>query len=146
MKIYASKTYLNEFNKLAKKKKGPYCTIEKDVKDWFKEHNTFEKIWKSNYPLRESGPIRINKVRISNSQFKKGSSSGFRLITFCNESTKTVGLLYIFPKTGPSGMDNINDEFEKKLIKSYLEECKANTIFCLKELEEIAKEAAQTKT
>jgi mRNA-degrading endonuclease RelE of RelBE toxin-antitoxin system len=141
LKLYAAQTYLTELAKLSKKKKGLYSSVSKDVESWFKEHNAFALIWGSNYTLRDTGIIRIIKVRLSNSQTNKGSSSGYRLILCCNDKTKTVGLLYIFPKTGPLGMDNINEELEKKLVRRYIEEHKNGSIYCLEKLEEKIRQA-----
>lgn len=141
MKIFAAKDFLTEYAKLAKKKKGPYGNIEKDIEGWFRSHYTFELIWASNYSLRDSGHCRIIKVRIINSKAGKGSSAGFRLLVLCNQKTQSVGLMYLFPKTGNAGRDNIDENQEKKYISRFLEEHKSGTAQRMEHMEQIMIEA-----
>lgn len=80
--------------------------------------------------LFENGDVRINKVRLENPLQNSGKSGGFRMIILFDKRTQTIAPLYIFPKTGPYGMTNINLPFSKKLVKNY---AKAKTEKALEE-------------
>lgn len=120
MKIFQSPDFAREFNKLMRPKYvGIYGTLQKEIAQFFLENNDFEKVWVQNYPLAEHANIRINKVRLENSSQNTGKSGGFRLLIICDKKDRSVGLLFVFPKTGPHGKNNIDLNFQKSLVKNY---------------------------
>ncbi len=78
--------------------------------------------------LFENAFIRINKIRLENELQNAGKSGGYRMIIICDKRTETVGLLYLYPKTGPLRMETTNLEFTKNLVKNYSEAKKARLL------------------
>jgi hypothetical protein len=96
-----------------------YGTIKREIDGFFHQYASFDQVWHKNYMLYENAHIRINKVRLENELQHSGKSGGFRMIIICDRRTETVGLLYLYPKTGPLRMENTNLEFTKNLVKNY---------------------------
>jgi mRNA-degrading endonuclease RelE of RelBE toxin-antitoxin system len=143
LKIFASSAYLAEIERFKKKKKSLYSKVEEDLHKWFEDHFTFESIFESNYFLRDVGLVRLIKIRFPNSNTNKGASSGYRLILLCNKKTQSVGLIYIFPKTGKFGKTNIDDQQEKKLLDIFFSEFKSGILVRQTTLETLVEEAAK---
>ena len=120
MNIVSSPDFRSSLKDLTKSKYlGIYGTVEREAKLFFSEYRDFDQVWQKNYMLFENGDVRVNKVRLENPLQNSGKSGGYRMIILCDRRTKTIALLYIFPKTGPYGMSNINLEFSKKLVRNY---------------------------
>jgi mRNA-degrading endonuclease RelE of RelBE toxin-antitoxin system len=115
-----------EFNKLLKTLTKPkyskiYGTIKKEIDGFFSDYSSFDQVWQKNYMLYENAYIRINKVRLENELQHSGKSGSFRMIIICDKRTGTIGLLYLYPKTGPLRMESTNLDFAKNLVKNYSE-------------------------
>ena len=122
MEIFATPDFSKRLKTLTKSKySNVYGTIEKEIGDFFSEYNTFDQVWQKNYMLYENAYVRINKVRLENELQHSGKSGGFRMIILCDNRTKTIGLLYVYPKTGPLKMETTNLDFTKQLVKNYAE-------------------------
>jgi hypothetical protein len=120
MQIYCTTEFVNNLNKLTKPKFiNTYGTLKTEISDFFKQYDTFEKIWNKSYMLRESKFVRINKVRLENNLKNGGKSGGFRLITLCDNRSKDVVLVYVYPKTGPHGVDSTSNDLLVKIVKGY---------------------------
>lgn len=129
MDIYESPDFTSVLKELTKPKFANfYSSIKKELDVFFTEYASFDQVWKKNYMLYENLFVRINKVRLKNEVQSSGKSGGFRLIIICDNRTHEIGLLYIFPKVGPKGKDNINLDFSKKLVKSYSEAKKSGQL------------------
>lgn len=96
-----------------------YPSCKKDICNELKPLS-LDEIHAKNYRLKDSGNIRIIKIRIGNSQGNgKGKSSGFRVIVIANLRKRHVGLLTIFAKTGKDGLNNIENHELSEAIKEY---------------------------
>lgn len=127
MQIFCSTEFVNNLNKLTKPKfKYIYGTLPDEVSNFFKEHDTFEKVWNKSYMLTENKFVRINKVRLGNDLQNSGTSGGYRLIVICDNRTEEVGLIYVYPKVGPHGVDSTSKEFLVKIVKGYTNDKKNN--------------------
>lgn len=98
---------------------GVYGSVKEQINIFLKEYSTLAQIWDKNYMLFENETVRINKVRLENPSQNSGRSGGFRLIIICDKKTDTVGLLYVYPKTGPYGQSKLELDFQKKLVKNF---------------------------
>jgi hypothetical protein len=120
MQIFCSTDFTKSLTLLTKPKFATtYGTLKTEIAEFFKQYDTFEKVWNKSYMLRENKFIRINKVRLENPLQNSGKSGGYRLITLCDKRTEDVGLIYVYPKTGPHGMENTTTDFLIKIVKSY---------------------------
>jgi len=99
-----------------KKLKKPYPEIEECIKREFKGLE-FGDVFNKNYVIQDSGVAKIIKVRVSYGS--KGKSGGFRLILIVNAKTSTVTFLYVFPKTGKYGRENISNDELRSLLDEY---------------------------
>jgi mRNA-degrading endonuclease RelE of RelBE toxin-antitoxin system len=124
--LLESQTYQKAYQKLVKKKTS-YNSINQDLHEFFNEHK-FDEIWQMRFFLRGNGGVRLLKLRLKNNKQKRGASGGYRLIVRCQQNTKEICLLYIYPKTGPLRQENIEDTFEIKLLKKYNEQRKQGTL------------------
>ena len=107
-----------------------YPSLKSDFSDEFKGL-TIEQIFSKKYILKDSGVVKIIKVRIANSNQNKGKSSGFRVIVLVDIRTAEVTLLNIFAKTGVSGKENIDKEEVKESLTTWKEERNANSLITL---------------
>jgi mRNA-degrading endonuclease RelE of RelBE toxin-antitoxin system len=121
MEIYQTSDFAKQLKILSKPKhSGIYGTLKKEIDNFFKQYDTIEKVWEKNYMLFERPDnIRINKVRLENELQNSGKSGGFRIIIICDKRNNSVGLLWVYPKTGPHGSESTNLDLTKKLVKNY---------------------------
>lgn len=129
MQIFCSTEFTNSLKTLTKSKySNTYGTLKKEIAEFFRQHDTFEKVFTKSYMLRENLHVRINKIRLDNPCQNSGGSGGYRLITLCDRRTSSVCLLYVYPKTGPHGISDTSTEFLIKIAKKYGEDKKANKL------------------
>jgi len=120
MQVYCSDEFLTALNKLTKPKfTNVYGSLTAEIAQFFKDYDTFDKVWNKSYVIRETQFIRINKVRLENPLQNSGTSGGFRLIVICDNRTQHIGLIYVYPKTGPHGTPNTPKDFLVKITKGY---------------------------
>jgi mRNA-degrading endonuclease RelE of RelBE toxin-antitoxin system len=129
MQIFCSTEFSKAVKNLTKSKySNTYGTLKKEISDFFKQHDTFEKVFNKSYMLRENQSVRINKIRLDNPCQNSGGSGGYRLITLCDKRTSNVALLYVYPKTGAHGMNDTSTDFLIKIAKRYAEDKNANKL------------------
>jgi len=120
MEIFKTPNFTKILKTLSKTK---YCNtyggINKEIYNFFIDYSSFDQVWQKSYMLFENAFIRINKVRLINEFQQSGKSGGFRMIIICDKRTEVIGLLYLYPKTGPLRMDTTNLDFAKQLVKNY---------------------------
>ena len=107
-----------EFEKL--KKKASYASIETDIIDYFFGKDVQELA--SGTRLNNSDTTPYIKKRL------KGSG-GFRVYYLLILKDENLYLLFLHPKTGSLGYDNITDESKALLYKKVLEGIKEKNLF-----------------
>ena len=120
MTVLQTPDFRLSFKTLTKPKySGIYGSLHKEICDFFDEYKEFNDVWNKSYMLFEHKEVRINKIRLENQLQNSGKSGGFRIIMMCDKRSSTVTLLYVYPKTGPHGLQSLNLDFQKKLVKAY---------------------------
>lgn len=118
MKIFCLPEFKTEFEKL--KKKNSYKSVEPQIIQYF---------------FNKSVPELCTGVRLNNSDtspyIKKRleGSGGFRVYYLLIIKDGNLYLMFLHPKTGPMGADNIKDESKALLYKKVLEAIKSNQLF-----------------
>ena len=110
MTIYCIESFKNALEKLGKKK--PYKSLEQEIISYFFNRPATELI---------SG-TRLNNS-ISEPYIKKRleGSSGYRLYFLILVKNDNLYLMFVHPKTGPDGADNIDDNHKAYLYKNVLQ-------------------------
>src|SRR5882757_11254341 len=106
MTILCIEDFKVEFEKL--KKKNSYSSIEKDIVDYFFDREIQE--LKSGARLNNSDDIPYIKKRLN-------GSGGFRTYYLLVIKNEIVYLMFVHPKTGSMGYDNITDDSKALLYK-----------------------------
>lgn len=118
MKIFCLEDFKDEFDKLKVKK--TYRTLEKDIIDYF-FNKTIQDL-NSGTRLNNSDETPYIKKRLRGS----GGSRVYFLILIKKEN---IYLMFIHPKTGPDGAENITDESKSALYKKVLASIKSNDLY-----------------
>ena len=116
MKILETRQYSFLKNKILKKKKL-YACLDNAIKNFFIDHNTFEKVYESNYFIQAKAGLKIIKIRLPNKTMNQGKSGGYRLILACNSKTESIVLLTVYPKLGNLGKSDLETSELTKLLK-----------------------------
>jgi hypothetical protein len=109
MKIYCIAAFKNAIEKLAAKK--PYKDIMSDVAGYF-EGKTINEIC-SGTRLNNSDSAPYIKKRLN-------GAGGYRLYFLVLIRNDNVFLIFIHPKTGPDGAENISDQSKAQYYKDVL--------------------------
>lgn len=104
------------------KKKNSYSSIETDIIEYFFNKNVQELI--SGTRLNNSDTTPYIKKRL------KGRG-GFRVYFLLIVKDENLYLMYLHPKTGTLGYENITDESKALLYKKVLECIKTNNLFMI---------------
>lgn len=120
MNIYCLEDFKVEFEKLNSKKS--YNTIENDLIKYFFD-KTLQELC-SGTRLNNSDETPYIKKRL------KGSG-GFRCYFLLIIKNDALYLMFIHPKTGPKGSENITDESKAYLYKKVLECIKSDDLYTL---------------
>ncbi len=107
-----------QFDKLLKK--NSYSSIEQDIIDTFFNKEAHQLL--SGTRLNNSNDTPYIKKRLN-------GSGGFRLYYLLLIKDGKLILMFLHPKTGSLGYDNISDESKAFLYKQALESLKHNTLF-----------------
>jgi hypothetical protein len=110
--------FLEQLQKLTKRSDSGYSSCLNDIRQNFK-NQTFDDIYARHYLLRQTGELRLIKIRIPNSNLHYSSAAGYRLIIICNPLKKHVAFLYIYPKKGKYSESDITLSHIKALLKTY---------------------------
>ena len=110
MELYCLEDFKVEFEKLKSKKS--YRTIEQEIINYF--------FYKTAEQLRSG--IRLNhSVEFPYIKKRLGGRGGFRVYFLLMIKNNSVYLMFVHPKTGSQGSDNITDESKAYLYKKVLE-------------------------
>jgi hypothetical protein len=120
MKILCIEDFKLEFEKL--KKKNAYSSIETDIIEYFFKKDIQELT--SGTRLNNSDTTPYIKKRL------KGSG-GFRVYFLLIIKDKNLYLMFLHPKTGSLGYDNITDDSKTLLYKKVLECIKTGNLFTI---------------
>ncbi len=121
MKIFCIAEFKVEFEKLKDKKS--YNSIESDIIDYFFDKSIQE--LSSGTRLNNSSETPYIKKRING----KGGFRFYYLLIIKNES---LYLMFVHPKTGSLGADNIRDDSKAYLYKKVLQCINTNDLYVLK--------------
>jgi hypothetical protein len=102
------------------KKKNSYATIENDIIDYFFNKGVHQLT--SGTRLNNSNDIPYIKKRIN-------GSGGYRVYFLLVIKDEKLYLMFLHPKTGSLGYDNITDESKALLYKKVLESIKSNNLY-----------------
>jgi hypothetical protein len=125
--IVSTSTFRKSKNLLIKRPENGYSTCCKDICDAL-NNLTFDDIYQLHHLIKQSGEIRVIKVRIKNSQLNLSSSAGFRLIIVCNKKHDHVALLKIYPKKGKYGQSDLRPFESQELFKTYASELSSGVL------------------
>jgi hypothetical protein len=120
MNIYCLEDFKVEFEKLNSKKS--YNNLEQDIIDYFFDKSTIEL----------SAGVRLNNSE-DNPYVKKrlNGRGGFRLYFLLIIKQENLYLMFVHPKTGSEGSENITDESKAFLYKKVLNCIKSNDLYHL---------------
>jgi hypothetical protein len=120
MDLYCLEDFKVEFEKLNSKKS--YKTIENDLINYFFDKSTQELA--SGIRLNNSDDIPYIKKRLR-------GSGGFRCYYLLIIKDEALYLMFVHPKTGSKGSENITDESKAYLYKKVLECIKSEDLYKL---------------
>jgi hypothetical protein len=118
MEIFCLEDFKDEFDKLKVKK--AYWTLEKDIIDYF-FNKTIQDL-NSGTRLNNSDETPYIKKRLR-------GSGGYRVYFLILIKKENIYLMFIHPKTGPDGAENITDESKSALYKKVLASIKTNDLY-----------------
>lgn len=118
MKIFCLEEFKHAFEKLSKK--NAYSSIEADIITYFFDKDIQSLI--SGTRLNNSEKTPYIKKRLN-------GSGGFRVYFLLIVKDENLYLMFLHPKTGSLGYDNITDESKILLYKKVLECIKTNNLF-----------------
>lgn len=108
-------TFRSSLDQLCKKERNGYHLCKNDIYKAL-ENMSFKDIWELNYLIKDSGNIRVIKLRVPNSFQNLSSADGFRLIICCNRTYEMITFLNLYPKRGKLGMaDQTKEDFKRQL-------------------------------
>ncbi|NVN95256.1 MAG: hypothetical protein HXX18_08240 [Bacteroidetes bacterium] len=128
MEIYSLEEFKVELEKLVSNKS--YKTLQQEIIDYFFNKSTSELC--SGSRLNNSDDTPYIKKRL-------GGRGGFRCYFLLIIKDDSLYLMYVHPKTGSMGIDNITDESKAYLYKKVLKCIKSKDLYKL-ELTESGKE------
>jgi hypothetical protein len=118
MTIFCISQFKDVFDKLSTKK--AYSGLEADIIDYF--FNTTIEAIKTGDLLNNSTDAPYIKKRLS-------GSGGYRIYYLVIVKDDNVYLMYVMPKTGPNGADNLKADYIKELYKNVIESIKNKDLF-----------------
>lgn len=122
MNIYCLTGFKSVVDKLSKKKS--YNNIEKEIIAYFCKNKIEDII--SGTRLNHSPTEPYIKKRLH-------GSGGFRFYYLVSIPKNTVYLMFVHPKTGSEGSDNITDESKAKIYKDVLDAIKTDNLIKVEE-------------
>jgi hypothetical protein len=128
MELYCLEDFKVEYDKLKSKKS--YKTIEQEIINYFFGKST-EQLY-SGVRLNHSIDVPYIKKRL-------GGRGGFRVYFLLVIKNDSLYLMFVHPKTGSQGSDNLTDESKAYLYKKVLECIQSEDLYKLS-LEESQKE------
>lgn len=120
MQIFCTEAFKTEFNKL--KRKNSYNGIEKDIIEYFFNKTASE--LSSGSLLNASSETPYIKKRLE-------GRGGFRAYFLLIIKNDCLYLMFIHPKTGSLGYENISNDFKASIYKDVLEAIKTSNLYKL---------------
>lgn len=120
MTILCLEDFKVQFEKL--KKKNSYSSIENDIIQYFFDKEISQLI--SGTRLNNSDDTPYIKKRLN-------GSGGFRVYFLLLIKDENLYLMFLHPKTGSLGYENITDESKALLYKKVLENIRINNLYIL---------------
>jgi hypothetical protein len=120
MEIFCLALFKDELERLKKKK--AYKEIEHDIITYFFNKDLSQLM--SGTRLNNSETEPYIKKRLE-------GRGGYRVYYFVKTKDGKVYLMFVHPKTGPEGSDNITDQSKAKIYKDILAAIKVNNLFQL---------------
>jgi hypothetical protein len=118
MDIYCLPDFKSAVDKLSKKKS--YNSIEQEIINYFFNKNVEDVL---------SGTRLNNSITEPYIKKRLHGDGGFRFYYLVIIANKTVYLMFVHPKTGSEGSDNITDESKSKIYKDVLQAIKSKNLF-----------------
>jgi hypothetical protein len=118
MTILCLEEFKLEFEKL--KKKNSYSSIETDIIEYFFDKNIQELISGTRLNNSETSPYIKKRLK---------GSGGFRVYFLLIIKDQDLCLMFLHPKTGSMGYENITDHSKTLLYKKVLEFIKSKNLF-----------------
>lgn len=118
MTIFCIEDFKVQFEKL--KKKNSYSSIERDIIEYFFDKEIQQ--LSSGTRLNNSDDAPYIKKRLN-------GSGGFRIYFLLLMKNENIYLMFLHPKTGSLGYENITDDSKALLYKKVLECIKANNLY-----------------
>ena len=127
MNFVSTSNFRESLNKLTKRADSGYKSCCEDLCNELK-NVTFDDIFSRHFLIKESGDVRVIKLRIQNSDQNLSSAAGYRLIIICNRKHDHVALVEVYPKKGKySKMDLTKVEY-KNTVNNYGIELKSDQL------------------
>jgi hypothetical protein len=118
MEIFSLSLFKDEYEKLCKK--NSYKNLPQELCNYFSDKKIDEIL--SGTRLNHSQDEPYIKKRLS-------GSGGYRIYFLIIIRQQKVFLMFVHPKTGSLGSDDITDESKAKIYKDVLEAIKTNTLY-----------------
>lgn len=125
MDLFCTEDFYTTYNSLIRQK--AYRGLEEEMCNYFIDKNIEDLL--SGTRLNNSNTRPLIKKRIS-------GSGGYRIYYLLQISDSIALLLFIHPKTGPDGGENITDEHYKKISKDAIEALKNKTYWAVSKVED----------
>lgn len=126
MNIYCIEDFKRNVERLARNKS--YSTLQKDIIEYFFNGKNIHEV-KSGTRLNNSDDIPYIKKRLSGS----GGYRVYYLLVFVKDS---IYLMYVHPKTGSMGSENLTRETISSLYKKVYECIEANDLYLVQASED----------
>jgi hypothetical protein len=120
MQIFCTQEFKVEFEKLISRKQ--YSTLQEDIINYFFDKKISQLLSGANLNNSTDTPYLKKRLR---------GSGGYRIYFLILIKDENAYLMFVHPKTGPYGADNINDKSKAYLYKNTLEAIKTNQLFKL---------------
>ena len=120
MAIFCIEDFKSQFEKL--KKKSSYATLEESIINYF--FNKDIQQLTSGVRLNNSDTTPYIKKRLE-------GSGGYRVYFLLIIKDENLYLMFLHPKTGSLGYDNITDKSKSLLYKKVLKCIKSNDLYCV---------------
>ncbi|NCT76142.1 MAG: hypothetical protein GXC78_16520 [Chitinophagaceae bacterium] len=127
MDFVSISNFRDSLAKLLRRADSGYKSCSQDLCNELK-NASFDDIFNRHFLIKESGDLRVIKLRIQNSGQALSSAAGYRLIIVCNKKHNHVALLDVYPKRGKySKMDLSKSEY-KDILNAYGRELKSGRL------------------
>ena len=127
MNFVSTSAFRESLNKLTKREDSGYKSSNTDICNELKAAS-FDDIFNRHFLIKQSGEIRLIKLRLQNSDQNLSSAAGYRLIIICNPKHDHVALLEIYPKKGKYSKTDLTKHEYKDIVNCYGDELRKNEL------------------